>query len=401
MPELKLHARALALAPSATLAMKAKAKSLRDEGVDVVDLTAGEPDFGTPKPIIEAAKRALDEGATRYTPVRGTDALLDAIQAKLKRDQGIDVQKGDILQTAGAKAAIALALNALVGEGDEVIIVAPYWVSYPEQIKLAGATPVVVSSTPASGYVPDAADIKAAITERTRAVILNSPSNPTGAVWPEDTLRSVMALFENTEIAVISDEIYEHLVYDGQKHVCPASFNDDAFSRTLVISGVSKGYAMTGWRLGFAAGPSHWVGAMAKIQGQIYTATASVTQAASAFAFQENDAVRAAIDEMRAAYVGRRNRLMDLVAEIPGLKAARPGGAFYAFLDFSEFIGKELGGEIIRDDLHLAELLLLKGHVAVVPGTPFGAPGGARVSIASSLERIEEGMARIKKVLAG
>jgi len=281
MATLRLHERVLKLQPSATLAMAAKAKALKDQGVQVVSLSAGEPDFATPKSIVDAAREALTTDVGHYSPVRGADALVKSICHKFKRDQKLHYEPNQVLATVGAKPAVAMAIESIAGPGDEVIVFAPYWVSYPEQIRLVGAKPVVVEAGASHGYLPTSAALRAAITPRTKAVIINSPNNPSGAVYPESLLRELMDVVKNTQIWVISDEIYEHLVFDDAKHVSPASFSEDAYSRTLVISGASKGYAMTGWRIGFAGGPKELIDAMVKLQGQRDTCLPGITQAAS------------------------------------------------------------------------------------------------------------------------
>lgn len=387
LSKLSIHKRVLDLAPSATLAMKARAKVLLDQGISIVSLSAGESDFETPSLIIDAAKRALDKGVSRYTGVRGSDELIRAMQFKFKRDQKISYDVTQVLSTVGAKAAIAMAIEAVAGPGDEVIVLAPYWVSYPEQVRLAGATPVIVSATAQQGYVPSIADIRSSITPKTKAIILNSPNNPTGVVFSEAFLRELMHLFIGTGIWVISDEIYEHLVFDGLQHVSPASLSPDAESRTVVISGASKGYAMTGWRVGVVGGPKELVSGMAKLQEQRYTCIAAITQAAAAFALMESPELCIEIEKMRLAYQDRRDRLMNYLMTTNKIKCVKPQGAFYAMLDFSAFT---------RDDEELANKLLSEAHVATVAGTPFGAPGTVRISLASSWSEIEKGMQQIE-----
>ncbi|NBV76523.1 MAG: aminotransferase class I/II-fold pyridoxal phosphate-dependent enzyme, partial [Methylococcaceae bacterium] len=329
--------------------MKARAKVLQDQGISIISMGAGEPDFETPSCIIDAVKRALDKGVNRYTGVRGTDELIAAMQLKFERDQKVRYEPTEVISTVGAKMAIAMAIEAVAGPGDEVIVIAPYWVSYPEQIKLAGATPVITSSTISS--------IKKAITPHTKAIIVNSPNNPTGEVLPESYLRELCDLLVGTGIWLISDEIYEHLVFDGRKHVSPASLSDDARSRTLIITGASKGYAMTGWRVGFAAGPQKLVAAIAKLQEQRYTCIAAVTQAAAAFALREPAELTAEIEKMRVSYQDRRDRLVQYLKNIPQIKCTAPQGTFYALLDFSE---------VMKDDETLASRLLTEAHVATV-----------------------------------
>lgn len=398
---LTLSARATALKPSATLGMKAKAKELSSRGVDVVDLTAGEPDFGAPAPVIARAHAALDEGVDHYTPVKGTPALLSAVRTHLKDTRGLDYAADEVLHSVGAKAVLAMAVDALVDPGDEVVIFAPYWVSYPAQIGLAGGVVKVVPTTADNGYVPTLDAIDAVLSDKTKLVIVNSPSNPTGAVWDKDTLFGLMQRLEGTNTWVIADEIYEHLVYDGATHVSPACASADAKARTLVVTGVSKGYAMTGWRVGVAAGPAALIGAMARLQGQRMTASAAIAQAAAAEALAEGPGVKAAIDTMRAAYKERRDHVVARLSAMPGVKVNTPAGTFYTMVDLSAFVGKAHKGAPVPTDVDLAYRLLEEAHVALVPGSPFGAPGRMRLSFASDLTRINEGLDRLEAWLAG
>ncbi len=379
---MKLSSRVLNLAPSATLGMKARAKVLQDQGVKIVSLSAGEPDFETPACIIQAAHQALDRGVSRYTGVRGTDALIAAMRLKFKRDQKVDYVANQVLSSVGAKSSLSLAIDACLEPGDEAIILKPYWVSYPELVKLAGAEPIFAK--------PNLESIKQAITPKTRAIFLNSPNNPDGSVLGESFLRGLMNLLEGSEIWVISDEIYEHLVFDGVKHISPASFSKDAYDRTLVISGVSKGYAMTGWRVGIAGGPEKLVSAMAKLQEQRYTCIPAICQAAAVYALNEPPELKAEIERMRAAYEMRRNRFLEAILKIDGLSCEKPQGAFYAMVDFSRRYA---------DDQDLANRLLGEAHVATVAGTPFGAPGFLRIGLAASLEEILEGVQKISAFL--
>ena len=397
---LSLSERVRQISPSATLQMKARAKALQGQGVKVVSLSAGEPDFETPQPIIDAAHQALDKGVSRYTASRGSDELIFAMQTKFDRDQGVKYEASQVLSTLGAKAAISLALDALVGPGDEVILFAPYWVSYPEQVRLSGAESVVVPSSKENGYLPTVDAIKAAISERTKAIIINTPNNPSGAVWNEQLLRELMKLLEGSDIWVISDEIYEHLVFDSEKHFSVASFSEDALSRTISISGASKGYAMTGWRVGVVGGPSEAVSAMVKLQEQRYTCIPAISQAAAAFALLETEPVKQEIEKMRKAYQERRDQLMEILKEMPNISCALPKGAFYALLDLSSCIGKEHKGSLVKNDEELALRLLSEAHVATVAGTPFGMPGTVRISLASSMADIEEGIRRIANWMA-
>lgn len=380
---MKLSQRVLTLAPSATLGMKAKAKVLLDQGIKITSLSAGEPDFETPACIIQAAHKALDQGVSRYTGVRGTDALIAAMRLKFKRDSGLDYAANQVLSSVGAKSSLALAIDACLEPGDEAIILKPYWVSYPELVKLAGATPIFAE--------PSLESIQKAITPKTRAIFLNSPNNPDGSVYSEVFLRGLMKLLEGSQIWVFSDEIYEHLVFDGVKHLSPASFSKDAYERTLTISGVSKGYAMTGWRVGIVGGPEKLVSAMAKLQEQRYTCIPAICQAAAVYALNEPPELRVEIERMRAAYQHRRDKFLEAILKIEGLACETPKGAFYAFVDFSKRY---------PNDLELADRLLSEAHVATVAGTPFGAPGHIRIGLAASLEEILEGVEKIRKFLA-
>lgn len=397
---LSLSERVSKISPSATLQMKARAKALKDQGVNIIALSAGEPDFETPEAIVDMARKALDKGVSRYTATRGTDELIAAMQHKFARDQKVSYDASQVLSTLGAKCAISMALDALVGPGDEVIVLAPYWVSYTDQVRLSGAEPVIVYADANAGYLPTASAIKSAITPHTKALILNSPNNPSGAVYPGELLREIMQVLEGTDVWVISDEIYEHLVFDGEKHVSPASFSADALARTIVVSGASKGYAMTGWRVGYVGGPKEAIAAIVKIQEQRYTCIPAIVQAAAAYALKEDATVKAEIEKMRVAYQSRRDRLMLILAGLPHIKCVNPKGAFYAMLDLSFVIGKVHRGALIKDDDDLALRLLSEAHVATVAGTPFGVPGVVRLSLASSMEDIEEGIRRIADFVA-
>jgi len=397
MSNLKLHPRVSQLKPSATLGVKAKAKVLRDKGHNVVDLSAGEPDFGTPQCIVDAAKRALDDGATRYTPVKGMDALIEACQVKLKRDQGVSYDTSEIIHSVGAKAAIATALECLVGPGDEVITFAPYWVSYPVQVELTGATPVVVQTDRTQGYLPSMADLDAAITSKTKLIILNSPSNPTGVVWSEALSREVAQRAQDHDLWIISDEIYEHLIFDETPHFSVASISEEIRARTLLITGVSKGYAMTGWRVGITAGPANVIKAMSSFQSQRYTCTAAVSQMAAAYAFSEPEELRIEMVGMRKTFKQRRDLFMDLVEQTEGVLTAKPQGAFYALIDVSCFCSQTDAGQ--PDDVMFAENLLEQEFVAAVPGSAFGAPGTLRFSLASSEVALKSGFAGLARFI--
>ncbi len=387
--------------PSATLEMAAKAKALAKTGVDVANLSAGEPDFKTPLCIVEVAKKALDSrSAHAYTAARGTDELIDAMKQKLKREQKVDYQTAEVIATIGTKGALSLAFDALVGTGDEVVLFAPYWVTYPDLVRLAGGTPVTVPTTIDDGYRPDLAAFDRAITAKTKVVVLNSPNNPTGAGFDEGTLRAIMKRLEGTGIWVVSDEIYERLVYGSFRHVSPASFGPDARSRTLVVGGVAKAYAMTGWRLGIAAGPQPLIDAMMVLQQQRVSCATAVSQAAAAYALTEPPEVTAAVDGMLKAYTERRAYVIERCARIEGARLHPPEGAFYAFLDLSARLPGTHKGRRLDSDVDLSRLLLEEAHVAAVPGSPFEGKGGVRLSYAASLETLDKGLTRIEQFVA-
>jgi aspartate aminotransferase len=398
---LSLSERVSKISPSATLQMKARTKALKDQGVNVIGLSAGEPDFETPDAIVRVAHEALEKGVSRYTATRGTDELIAAMQLKFARDQKVKYDPSQVLSTLGAKCAISMALDALVGPGDEVIVLAPYWVSYTDQVRLSGAEPIIVTATAEEGYLPSAKAIKAALTPRTKALILNSPNNPSGMVYPEKLLREIMQVLEGSDVWVISDEIYEHLVFDDMKHVSPASFSPDALARTIVVCGASKGYAMTGWRAGFVGGPKEAVAAIVKLQEQRYTCIPAITQAASAYALLEDAGLKVEIEKMRLAYQTRRDGAVKILAGLPHIRYVKPNSAFYIMLDLSFVIGTVHRGTLIKNDDELALRLLSEAHVAVVAGTPFGVPGSVRLSLASSMEDIAEGIKRIADFVAG
>jgi aspartate aminotransferase len=395
------HPRMNAVKPSATLAMSAKAKALIKQGAPVMNLSAGEPDFPTPACIVDAARAVMGQRAQHaYTNPRGTDELIAAMQQKLQREQKVAYDVSEVLSTVGTKGALMLAIDALVGPGDEVVLFAPYWVTYADLVRLAGATPVVVPTRRQDGYQPSLAAFDAALSPRTKMVILNSPNNPTGAGWPEATLRAVMNRLKGTDAWVISDEIYEKLVYDGFTHVSPASFDDDARARTVYVGGVAKAYAMTGWRVGVAAGPKLAIDAMLTLQGQRTTCATALAQTAAAYALREGDDVRAAVDEMRAAYVKRRQLVLERARAIPGVEVHAPEGAFYVFLDVSRRLPGRIRGDVIADDVALATRLLEERHVATVMGSAFDGPGCLRVSYAASEATLNEGFDRLAAFFA-
>ncbi|MBQ7157129.1 MAG: pyridoxal phosphate-dependent aminotransferase [Bacteroidaceae bacterium] len=384
------------LSPSATLAMSQKSSELKAQGVDVINLSVGEPDFNTPDHIKEAAKKAIDENWTRYSPVPGYPELKNAIVAKLKNENGLDYKPSQILCSNGAKQSVCNAIMALVNEGDEVIIPAPYWVSYPQMVKLANGTPVFVEATIEQNFKMTAEQLEAAITPKTRALILCSPSNPTGSVYSKKELEALKnVLLKHERVIVIADEIYEHINYVGA-HASMASF-DDIKERVVIVNGVSKAYAMTGWRIGFIAAPEWIVKGCNKLQGQYTSGPCSVSQKAAEAAYTGS---QACVEEMRKAFERRKNLIYNLAKEIPGLEVNNPEGAFYLFPKCSSFFGKADGDRKINTSTDLAMYLLEVGHVATVGGDAFGSPECFRMSYATSDENIVEAMKRIKETLA-
>jgi len=397
MPNLRLARRVGRIQPSATLALTARAKALKAEGHDVVALTAGEPDFETPLAIRESAIEALRKGGAvgRYTPVAGTPELIKAVIEKFRRDNKLDYKPEQILVSCGAKHSIFNAIGALVDDGDEVIVPAPYWVSYPEMIRFFGGTPVIVD-TSSTGFVLTPESLRKAISPRTRLVIVNSPGNPTGAVWNEAAQRAIAEVVAGTDIAVISDEIYEKLVYDGA-HVAFAGLSQDAYERTITVNGVAKAYAMTGWRIGYVGGPANVVKAMNALQSHSTSNPTSVAQIATLKALQ-NDPKE--LPDWRRQYAARRDRMVEGLNKAKGVKCATPGGAFYVFPDLRGWIGKRHGETTLHNDAAICEALLTKALVGGVPGGEFGAPGFVRFSYAASDAELAKAIERIQKFAA-
>jgi len=388
-----LSQRATELAPSATLTLDAKVKDMVRQGKDVISLAVGEPDYDTPSYIKAAAVDAIEEGFTKYTAAAGIPELRSAIAAKFKRDNGLDYAPSQVVVTSGAKQACYNALLALCGPGDEVIIPAPYWVSYVEQVKLAGATPVVVECGAGAGFKLAAAALKKAATRRAKVLVLNSPCNPTGVVYAAAELEELAAAALDLGMYVISDEIYEKLVYDGAAHVSIASFGDDIKRRTVVVNGVSKAYAMTGWRIGYAAGEPDVIKAMIDIQSHVTSHATSIAQRAAVAALSGGEAE---ILAMAAEFDRRRRLALERLAGVPGFTCARPAGAFYLFPDVTGLVGRGSGGRRLEGSSDLALALLEEAHVGVVPGEAFGAPGHLRLSYALSRERLGQAIDRIQ-----
>ena len=392
----ELSARLNRLAPSATLAMSQRSNELKASGVDVVNLSVGEPDFNTPDHIKEAAKKAIDENYSRYSPVPGYPVLREAIVEKLKRENNLEYKSSQIICSNGAKQSVCNVVMSLVGEGDEVIVPAPYWVSYTQMVKLADGVPVTVATGLEQNFKMSPEQLEKAITPQTRALILCSPSNPTGSIYSYEELEALAEVLKKHErVMVISDEIYEHINYTG-KHASMAQV-PGMKERTVIINGVSKAYAMTGWRIGFAAGEEWVIKACNKLQGQYTSGPCSVSQMAAAAAFT---GPQECVETMRRAFERRKNLIVSLAREIPGLEVNDPEGAFYLFPKCSSYFGKKDGDTVIKDSNDMALYLLDKGHVATVSGDAFGAPGYFRMSYATDEDSIRKAMKRIAEALA-
>lgn len=380
-----LSQRVATLKASSTVAFAARAKELARQGVDVISMTAGEPDFLPPEHVLEAARDGIRLGLTKYTATEGTAELREAVAAKFKRENGIDYATDQVIVSNGGKQTLYNAFMSVLEPGDEVVMVAPYWVSYPAQVTLAGGVPVVVSARPEDGFVPDLGAIRRAITPRTKVLLVNSPSNPTGAVYPPELVRQLAELAEEQDLWLFTDDLYEHLVYDGQ-FTTAASYVPH---RTLVVHGASKGYAMTGWRIGFGAGPRPLIAAMVRLQGQSTSGANSLAQHATVAALNEVEKTAAFQAMTRAAYRERRDVLVAGLNRL-GLKTPKPAGAFYVMTDTSPLDPNEERAAI---------RLLDEARVAVVPGTDFEAPGQVRMSYATDLASIEEALKRIAALL--
>ena len=383
--------------PSMTLAIDAKAKEMKANGEDVIGFGAGEPDFNTPERIKQAAIRAIEANDTHYTPVGGTNELKDAIITKMKRDNDLDYDRNQILVSCGAKHSFYNLAQALWEEGDEVIIPAPYWVSFPEMVGLAGAKPVIIETDAAHNFKITVDQIKKVLTPNTRAILINTPSNPTGFAYEKSELEAIAQCALENNLLMISDEIYEWIIFDGFKHTSIASLSKEAQKNCVVINGVSKCYAMTGWRIGYIAADAEIVKKVTKLQGQSTSGPCSISQAASieALVGPHDDVL-----EMVREFEKRRNVMVDQLTAIPGVSCNKPNGSFYSFPDFSDLNGKkDRNGKVIQGSLDFTEFLLTEKKVAIVPGIAFGADANARMSFATSLDKIEEGVKRIKEAV--
>jgi aspartate aminotransferase len=393
-----LSKKGLGIAPSVTLEITAKAKSMKDSGIDVISFGAGEPDFNTPDNIQNEGIRAIKEGLTRYTPASGIIELKKAICGKLKEDNDLEYKPSNIIVSSGAKHSIHNALMAILNPGDEVIFAVPYWVSYPELVTLADGVPVYIETKEENEFKFNVEDLNKVLTKKTKAIILNSPSNPTGAIYTKDELKAIADWAVKNSIFVISDEIYEKLVYDGEEHVCIASFNDEIKNLTILINGMSKAYAMTGWRIGYAAAHEEIIKVMSNIQSHATSNPCSISQYASVEGILGN---QSSVEEMKKHFVERRNYMSDAINSIKGLSCKKPKGAFYIMVNFTELLGKTIRGREINSSLDFASLLLEEGNVAVVPGIAFGDDKYIRLSYATSLDNIKNGLERIKQIVEG
>jgi aspartate aminotransferase len=387
--------RARQITPSATLAISARAKELKAEGVDVVAFGAGEPDFDTPEYIRNAGHEAIDGGQTRYTPAAGSPALKAAIARKLKRDNGLDYEPGRIIVSCGAKHSLANIMLVMLDDGDEVLLPAPYWVSYPEMVKLAGGVVRALPTSPEAGFKVTPEDVAAACTDRTKLLILNSPSNPTGAVYTPDELAALAKVLMEKDVWCVSDEIYEKLVYGGAVHKGIVEVVPEMKSRTVIVNGHSKAYAMTGWRIGYAAGPLEVIKAASGLQSHTTSNPASVSQAAALAALDDTASESAEVERMRAEFEKRRDHIVEGLRAIPGVKLpVVPQGAFYVFPDVSGLHGKGKFSDA-KGSVDFAKVCLDEGHVALVPGAAFGEDKCVRLSYAASVDRIDEGLKRL------
>jgi aspartate aminotransferase len=393
---MKLASRISTIKPSPTLAITAKANALKAEGRDVISFGAGEPDFDTPDHIKMAAVKAIEEGFTKYTPVDGIVELKDAIISKLLRDNQLAYDRSEIVVSCGAKHTLYNLTQVLFQEGDEVVIPSPYWVSYLDMVLLSGAKPVIIKTTEEQGFkiLPD--QLKAAITRNTKAIIMNSPSNPTGAVYTARELAALAEIISGKEMLVISDDIYEKILYDGRTFANIASIDEEVRKRTIVVNGVSKTYAMTGWRIGYAAGPEEIIKAVTKLQSQNTSNPTSISQWAAVEALNgSQESVPVMVEEFRR----RRDVIVEKLNTIPGVTCTLPDGAFYVFPDVSSLFGRSYEGRILSNSSDVAAYLLDRANVAVVPGIDFGDDNHIRLSYATSLKNIEEGLKRISSAV--
>ncbi len=391
-----LSKKAMNITPSVTLEITAKANEMKSKGIDVIGFGAGEPDFDTPKNIQDAGIRAIKNGNTRYTSTPGIMELKQAACEKFKRDNDLEYEPSNILISSGAKHSLYNSLSAILNPGDEVIVPTPFWVSYPQLVKLADGVPVNVETSEDNDFKYKIEDLENALTDKTKAIFLNSPNNPTGTVYCKEELQAIADWAVKNNIFVIADEIYEKLIYDNEKHISIASLNDQIKDLTIVINGMSKAYAMTGWRIGIAAAHKDIIKIMTNIQSHTTSNASSISQYASVEGLRGDQSV---IEEMKKHFVERRNFMVEKINSIPGLSCRKPKGAFYVMANISEIKRREIHGQKIESSVDLANVLLEQANVAVVPGLAFGSDDYIRLSYATSMENIKEGLDRIEKFL--
>lgn len=391
-----LSNKSMSISPSSTLALDAKAKKMQAEGIDVIGYCAGEPDFDTPSHIKDAAIKAINDGFTKYTPASGTLELKQVICEKFKKDNGLLYSPSNIVISNGAKHSLVNAFQAVCNPGDEVIIPAPFWVSYPEMVKMADGVPVILNTTEEQGFKFTVDQLEKAITVKTKAIVINSPSNPTGMIYSEDELRAIADLAVSKNIFIISDEIYEKLIYDGYKHISIASFNDKIKDLTIVVNGVSKTYAMTGWRVGYTASNAKIAEIMSNLQSHATSNPNSIAQKATVAAIS---GPQDEVGIMNAEFSKRRDYMVERINKIPGVSCIKPNGAFYVMMNISKLIGTTIAGMEIKSSDDFSNVLLEKANVALVPGSGFGTDIHVRLSYATSQKNIEEGLNRIEKFL--
>jgi len=393
---MNLSARSTRIVPSPTLSITAKAKAMAVEGINVIDFSAGEPAQDTPDFIKEAATAALQAGFTKYTPVPGTEELRQAISDKFQRDQGTTYDTSQIMVSCGAKHSLYNIFQALLDPGDEVIIPAPYWVSYPDQVRLADGTPIILETQESDHYAIDPSALEACISSRTKALVLNSPSNPTGAIYYRDTLARIAAIAKKHKVLVISDEIYEKLVFGNPPFFSIVSVDPEIVNQTVLVNGMSKAFAMTGWRIGYAAGPKDLIAAMSKIQGQSTSNPTSIAQKAAVAALHGGSGF---FDEMVKDLRPKRDLVVEQLNAISGVTCPTPSGAFYAFPNVSKLLGRRHAKGTIATAADLATYLLQEAHLACVPGEPFGSPSHLRLSYTPTMHTVQKGMERFRAAI--
>lgn len=393
---MELSRKAQAIEPSLTLAITAKAKEMKEKGIDVISFSAGEPDFNTPKNIINAAIKAMEDGNTKYTSVNGILQLREAICKKFKDDNGLEYNPSQIVVSTGAKQSLANTFLAILNPGDEVIVSTPYWVSYPELIKLADGKPVFVEGDEKSNYKFTKENLEKAVTAKTKAIVLNTPNNPTGTIYNKEELEVIADFAKKYNIIIISDEMYEKLIYDNENHISIASLSKDAYERTIVINGLSKSYAMTGWRIGYCAASEKIAKLMISIQSHVTSNVCSITQYA---ALEALNGPQDEIIKMINEFEKRRNYMINRIESIDNLSIVKPKGAFYIMINIENYLGKEINGKILNDSMEFCASLLENEKLAVIPGKAFGLNNYIRVSYATSMEAIKEGLNRIESFI--